>query len=245
MRSFLDAKAMAKTLRLELKNRKIELGHSECLEVVAKQFGFRDWNTMAAELEETNIRDNFSPKKLNDMPKGWTLFGRETDHYNAGSTVSPGRPEETALYVESKMPVGEQNTPPESSFASITQTCLADQFRGQRVSFSADIQCSEIDGSASIWIRVDDHNGATVAFTDLDHPKIGASVKAATDWVRREIIQDVPDNGATIHFGFYLSGAGRAWANRLAFSMTESVPTLSKTRENLLKKPQNLDLKVA
>ncbi len=32
MRSFLDAKAMAKTLRQELQNRKIELGHSECLE---------------------------------------------------------------------------------------------------------------------------------------------------------------------------------------------------------------------
>jgi hypothetical protein len=37
MRSFLDAKAMAKTLRQELQNRKIELGHSECLEVVARQ----------------------------------------------------------------------------------------------------------------------------------------------------------------------------------------------------------------
>ncbi|MDP3258719.1 MAG: glyoxalase superfamily protein [Bosea sp. (in: a-proteobacteria)] len=52
MRSFSDAKLMAKTLREALASRQIDLSHSETLEVVARQFGLADWNTAAARLGE-------------------------------------------------------------------------------------------------------------------------------------------------------------------------------------------------
>jgi hypothetical protein len=42
MRSYKDAKAMAKSLRDVLAARNVSLSHSECLEVVAQQFGFAD-----------------------------------------------------------------------------------------------------------------------------------------------------------------------------------------------------------
>jgi hypothetical protein len=43
MRTFRGAKAMAKTLRAELLERKqVELSHSECLEIVSRQFGHVD-----------------------------------------------------------------------------------------------------------------------------------------------------------------------------------------------------------
>lgn len=48
MRTFRDAKAMAKSLRASLADRKIELGHSECLEIVAAQFGQQDWNILSS-----------------------------------------------------------------------------------------------------------------------------------------------------------------------------------------------------
>lgn len=49
MRTFRDAKTMAKTLRAELLTRhQVELTHSEALEIVARQFGHHDWNVMAA-----------------------------------------------------------------------------------------------------------------------------------------------------------------------------------------------------
>jgi hypothetical protein len=48
MRTYKDAKAMAKTLRHSLAARSVKLSHSECLEIVAKQFGFADWNTLSA-----------------------------------------------------------------------------------------------------------------------------------------------------------------------------------------------------
>jgi Glyoxalase superfamily protein/ClpX C4-type zinc finger len=48
MRTYQDARAMAKSLRDSLAARSVSLSHSECLEIVAKQFGFADWNTLAA-----------------------------------------------------------------------------------------------------------------------------------------------------------------------------------------------------
>lgn len=50
MRTYQESKAMAKSLRESLSARHIELSHSDCLELVAKQFGFADWNVLAAKL---------------------------------------------------------------------------------------------------------------------------------------------------------------------------------------------------
>jgi hypothetical protein len=50
MRTYRDAKVMAKLLRESLAARNVSLSHSECLETVARQFGFVDWNTLAARL---------------------------------------------------------------------------------------------------------------------------------------------------------------------------------------------------
>jgi len=47
MRTRKDAEAMAKSLRSSLAARNVLLSHSESLEIVAKQFGFADWNTLS------------------------------------------------------------------------------------------------------------------------------------------------------------------------------------------------------
>jgi hypothetical protein len=45
-----SVKTMAKSLRDSLEGRNISLSHSTCLEIVARQFGFADWNTLSAKL---------------------------------------------------------------------------------------------------------------------------------------------------------------------------------------------------
>jgi catechol 2,3-dioxygenase-like lactoylglutathione lyase family enzyme len=50
MRTYRQAKAMAKSLRESLALRHVDLTHGDCLELVAKQFGFVDWNVLAAKL---------------------------------------------------------------------------------------------------------------------------------------------------------------------------------------------------
>lgn len=42
------SKSMAKALRNALADREVNLSHSSCLEIVARQFGFTDWNTLNA-----------------------------------------------------------------------------------------------------------------------------------------------------------------------------------------------------
>ena len=50
MRTFLDAKAMAKSLREGLGQKQIDLSHSDCLELIAQQFSVDSWNVLAAKI---------------------------------------------------------------------------------------------------------------------------------------------------------------------------------------------------
>jgi ClpX C4-type zinc finger/Glyoxalase superfamily protein len=51
MRDFRDAKAMAHALRDALKAKAVETTHSECLELIAKAFGYENWNILSAKVE--------------------------------------------------------------------------------------------------------------------------------------------------------------------------------------------------
>ena len=51
-----DAKSMAKSLRSELNARKIEITHSAALEIVARQFGLNDWNTLSAKISPESAK---------------------------------------------------------------------------------------------------------------------------------------------------------------------------------------------
>jgi hypothetical protein len=51
MRDFRDAKLMAKSLKTALSEQDIDLAHGKALELVAAQFGYDDWNVLAAKIE--------------------------------------------------------------------------------------------------------------------------------------------------------------------------------------------------
>src|SRR5713226_8001403 len=51
MRDFRDAKAMARALRDALKAKAIEITHAEALELIAKAFGYENWNILSAKIE--------------------------------------------------------------------------------------------------------------------------------------------------------------------------------------------------
>jgi catechol 2,3-dioxygenase-like lactoylglutathione lyase family enzyme len=52
MRTFLNAKAMAKAMREQLAARGVTIQHAEALEIVAKQFGLENWNVLSATIGE-------------------------------------------------------------------------------------------------------------------------------------------------------------------------------------------------
>ena len=51
MRDFRDAKTMAHALRDTLQCRAVETTHSECLELIARVFGYDNWNILSAKIE--------------------------------------------------------------------------------------------------------------------------------------------------------------------------------------------------
>src|SRR5262247_3746110 len=53
MRDFRDAKIMAHALRDALQVKSIDTTHSECLELIAKAFGYENWNILSAKIETT------------------------------------------------------------------------------------------------------------------------------------------------------------------------------------------------
>lgn len=52
MRTFRDAKAMAKAMRAALADKDVAISHSEALEIVARQFGLDNWNILSARIEK-------------------------------------------------------------------------------------------------------------------------------------------------------------------------------------------------
>jgi hypothetical protein len=52
-----NAKTLAKSLRDSLVDRNVSLSHSTCLEIVARQLGFADWNTLSATLPAAGDRE--------------------------------------------------------------------------------------------------------------------------------------------------------------------------------------------
>jgi Glyoxalase superfamily protein/ClpX C4-type zinc finger len=51
MRDFRDAKVMARALRDALKAKAVETTHSESMELIAKAFGYENWNILSAKIE--------------------------------------------------------------------------------------------------------------------------------------------------------------------------------------------------
>ena len=56
MRDFRDAKVLAHSLRDALKARAMEITHSESLELIAKTFGYENWNILSAKIDATQPR---------------------------------------------------------------------------------------------------------------------------------------------------------------------------------------------
>jgi hypothetical protein len=88
MRSYLDAKLMAKSLRAGLAREKIDITHSQALEIVSEQFGLKGWNELAAKIGEGQIRFSetspifriFDEAKAKEFYAGFLGFQWDWEH---------------------------------------------------------------------------------------------------------------------------------------------------------------------
>jgi hypothetical protein len=63
MRDFRDAKVMAHALRDALKTKAVETTHSESLELIAKAFGYENWNILSAKINAAEPRQGANHKR--------------------------------------------------------------------------------------------------------------------------------------------------------------------------------------
>jgi glyoxalase superfamily protein/ClpA/ClpB-like protein len=71
MRDFRDAKAMARALRDALSAKAVETTHTEALELIAKAFGYDNWNILCAKIEaaEPATRNGAAIRKDASAPR--------------------------------------------------------------------------------------------------------------------------------------------------------------------------------
>ena len=235
MHSFLDAKRMAKVLRQHLGERKVEASHAECLELVARQFGAANWNVLAARIEA--VTEDTTGLGL---PDGWHVTGLTN---RAAYRLGLDRSEPGTALIESRLGRDEEGDVADR-FACLMQSVVADSFRGQRIRLSASLRTQDAD-LGTIWMRVDARPGAILQFDNMMKRTAHGPLRGTTNWTARSIVLDVPQEAASIHYGFLLQKHGRVWARsfRLELVGTEIAPTVEP--QPFLARPTNLDFSQA
>jgi hypothetical protein len=151
MHSFLDAKTMAKTLRAALAERHIDITHSDSLELVARQFGFDNWNILAARIEAAREAT---------LPPHWLLHQEGQRLYR----IATRNADPLLLALEARADA----VPGNNDFGTAMQQRRAAEYRGASLSFSAELMGEDVD-AATVWMRVDDKDGGRLAFDNLLH----------------------------------------------------------------------------
>jgi Glyoxalase superfamily protein len=222
-----DPKAMAKSLRQALAERRVDISHSDSLECVARQFGWRDWNTLAAQLDRPTLR----------MPEDWNIGGSRSDDYEMGFDPKEGCAliRYSADYAE---PIPGNRG---SGFGTLMQQFQANAYLGKRVQLQAQLKADAVTGAATIWLRVDGDKTRALAFDNMEGRTSDGPLVGTVDWQDRSIVLDVPSDARSIHFGFYLRGGGAAWARRFRFTEVDHSMSVTDEIKPRRTAPANLD----
>lgn len=225
MHSFMDSKLMAKLLRQALAERSIDVSHSDCLELVARQFGVANWNILSARIDAaTNAVDV--------IPEGWIQSGRSPRRYRLGIDRTLG-----AAWIESKPELSAELT--NEDFCTLMQAVDAAAFRGKRMRLRTSLKAVGVDGGVTIWFRVDGPLGS-LRFENLERYRSGGPLTGDTDWTERQITLDVPDEATTLNYGFFVKGRGRGLARGFELEAVDASVPVNTPDGGALQGPTNL-----
>jgi len=229
MHTFLDSKLLAKALRTALGERQVDISHSDALELVARQFGFANWNMLSARIDAAHL----PPLAL---PAGWHVAAH-TNEANYRLGIDPATP--GAALLESRPDRAAAIDRAAGESAVLMQSILADPWRNGRLRLTAELK-TEAAELATIWMRVDPAEGRPLHFDNLMQ-RPGETLSGTSGWVERQIVLEVPANAATIHYGVLLRGTGRTWARRFALDAVGADIAVTEPGPRYLSRPTNLD----
>lgn len=165
--------------------------------------------------------------KISGIPVGWVLAGSNPRDYKISQDDFD--PQSGYFSASLKSVV---NRP--QGYVTLMQTIKSDNFKNKRISFSGFVKAKFVSDRAALWMRVDDVIGRPLSFDNMNNrPIVGNS-----DWIKYEIVLDVPESSSEISFGVLLDGKGEIWFDNFQFKLAEPGTPVT---DQLLNKTKNLD----
>lgn len=151
--------------------------------------------------QTTDIPVVSAPIDKNDIiPDGWFKSGTEPQDYLIGIDRNMSENGNSSAYIKSK------ELKPSGS-CELMQEIKADNYRGERVRLSGYAKTKFVSYWAGLFMTVEDATGRTIAYDNMQNrPIVGSS-----DWIKYEIVLDIPKNSSRILFGISLHGKGEIW----------------------------------
>ena len=164
-------------------------------------------------------------------PEGWFLAGSKPANYDTGVdpyAIYNGLP---GAFLKAKAD--------QEGFGTVMQSFAATNYLGKRVRLSAWVKSENVTRWAGLWARVDGAGSPpkVLAFDNMQN----RAIKGTTDWLKYEVVLDVPDSSAGIALGFMLDGPGEIWVSGTAFEVVSaSVPVTGNKNVSMPDAPRNL-----
>lgn len=146
---------------------------------------------------------------------GWG-FANITESYDIGKEDQKynGEP---VYYLKSNRNV-------DSGFGALVKSIVQPgQYFDKRLKLSGYIKTENVEGSAGMWMRVDEIEQVKISgFDNMSNRPI----KGTTDWKNYEIVLDIPNGSRVIHYGPLLGGNGKMFFSGLRLdTVGKDIPT--------------------
>lgn len=165
------------------------------------------------------------------IPIGWRARGPNPQDYEVSLDTKVYHGGKASGYIKSR------GSATADGYGTLMQPMKADNYLGKRVRLSGYIKGSNVEGTAQLWMRVEDKQRVLLSFDNMDNRPITGT----TDWKKYEIVLDVPENSLGIAFGLLLSGQGQVWIDDLELKVVGQDVTSTNMEEEVKADPQEME----
>ena len=220
-------KAWIDNLKIEQVDSKTPIKGSMNSEVSDTGVNYIDWLYKNKKITYSNKVQNLGfEEDFSKTPGGWDIAQESMNFRFERDNTKPHSGKYCAILQGKQLKQRQWNT--------AMQLIKPNELLGKRIKFSAWIRTQDIDGYASLWLRVDKDNGTT----DLDNLS-DKVIRGNTGWKKYEIYMNIPYNTEGIGFGLILQQNGKAWIDDVSFEVIGELPR--NYNASTFGKPINLD----
>lgn len=188
------------------------------------------YSLQAQENQFPNV--NVTLEEIKGIPVGWVLAGSNPRDYE----ITQDNVDLFSGYFSSSL---RSIVSRPQGYVTLMQTIKADNYKDSRIQFSGYVKAKFVSDWAGLWMRVDDVIGRPLSFDNMnDRPIVGNS-----DWVKYEVVLDVPVSSSEISFGILLDGRGQIWFDKFEIKVVGmDVPVTDRLKNKVeAENPQNMD----